>query len=303
MRFSIWPNASQPWQEILATATHAEQTGWDGVWIADHFMPNAADVSGPVNEAWALISGLAAAVPRVRIGTLVAGNTYRHPAVLAKMATTADQISGGRIVLGIGAGWQENEHAAYGIPFYTLGERMRRLDEACGLIKSLTTESRTTFEGRYYQLHEAPLEPKPVQSPLPLLVGGGGEQKTLRIAAKWADEWNVWGLPDLLRHKMSVLDERCAEVERDPKTIQRSAQALLFLTDDPEAQERARASGRMPVMAGGVGQVQEIVGQYAEAGVNELIVPDFTLGRGEAKREVMDRFINDVAAGFRGTSE
>src|SRR5688500_4097635 len=176
MRFSVWPNAAQPWDDILDVAQHAEATGWDGVWIADHFMPNEADPSGPTNECWTLLAALGAAVPRVRLGALVTGNTYRHPAVLAKMAATVDQVSGGRIVLGLGAGWQENEHAAYGIPFFTTRERLERLEEACEIVKGLFSQPRTSFEGRHYTLRDAPLEPKPVQDPLPLLVGGGGEK-------------------------------------------------------------------------------------------------------------------------------
>src|SRR4051794_18052096 len=152
MHFSVWPNASQTWSEIVGVARHAEQTGWDGVWIADHFMPNSDDVSGPVHECWALISGLAAVVPRVRIGALVSGNTYRHPAVLAKVAVTADHISGGRIVLGLGAGWQENEHRAYGIDYFDTKGRLERFGEACELLKGLLTSERTTFEGKHYTL-------------------------------------------------------------------------------------------------------------------------------------------------------
>ncbi len=124
MKFSVWPSPAQSWESTLETARHAEQKGYYGIWFADHFMPNAEDVSGATNEAWTTLAGLAASVPRVRIGCLVTGNTYRHPAVLAKMAATADHISGGRIVLGLGAGWQENEHQKYGIEFSTLGGRM-----------------------------------------------------------------------------------------------------------------------------------------------------------------------------------
>jgi F420-dependent oxidoreductase-like protein len=301
MRFSLWPNAGNSWDDLLELARHAEATGWDGIWFADHFMPNAADISAPTAEAWTTVAALAASVPRVRIGTLVSGNTYRHPAVLAKMAAQVDQISHGRAVLGIGAGWQENEHTAYGIPFYTTGERLRRLREACQLIKGLLTQERTTFSGRYYQLKDAPLEPKPVQRPLPLLVGGGGERVTLRIAAAYADEWNVWGTPETLRRKMDVLDQHCHDLGRDPKTIKRSAQALLFLSDDPAVVERARAGAGMPVTAGNVDQVREIVGQYAAAGVDELIVPDRTLGHDVAAKKVtMDRFIREIAPAFRG---
>ncbi len=296
MRFSFWPNSSQPWEEIHQLARHAEQTGWDGFWICDHFMANGPDTSGPWAEAWATIAALAAAVPRVRLGTLVTGNTYRHPAVLAKMAATIDEISGGRVVLGLGSGWQENEHRAYGIPFYTTGDRLRRLEEACQVIKGLFSDEKTTFHGKYYQLEDAQLAPKPVQDPLPLLIGGGGEKVTLRIAARWADEWNVWGDVDTMVHKMAILDRHCADLGRDPKEIERSAVALLFLSDDAAFVERVRggAAGR-PMIAGNVEQVRETIAAYRDAGVDELIVPDFTLGPMERKLETYDRFIEEVA--------
>ncbi|GIW13612.1 MAG: luciferase-like hypothetical protein [Tepidiforma sp.] len=294
VKFAVWPSMNDPWAETLAIARHAEATGWDGIYYADHFMPNAADVSGPVGECWTTLAALAAAVPRVRIGPLVTGNTYRHPAVLAKMAATVDIISGGRLVLGIGAGWQENEHRAYGIEFSTLRGRMDRLEEACQIITSLFTNPRTTFAGRYYQLTDAPLEPKPVQSPVPLLIGGGGEQRTLRIVARFANEWNTWGTPDVLAHKGRVLDRHCEELGRDPRTIRRSAQALLVMSDDPAAVERARASG-FAVIGGTGPELRALVEQYAEAGVNELIIPGFTLGRTlEEKLAILDRFNDEV---------
>lgn len=291
MRFSFWPGPNNSWQDTLALSQQAERTGWDGIWYADHFMPNAADTSGPTSECWTTLAALAVAVPRVRLGPLVTGNTYRNPAVLAKMAANVDVISGGRLVLGLGSGWQENEHRAYDIPFYTVGGRLNRLDEACQVITSLFANEKTTFEGKYYNLVDAPLAPKPVQHPIPLLIGGGGEQKTLRIAAKYANEWNVWGDPALLRQKMAVLDRHCEELGRDPKTIRRSAIALLALSDDASVVKRTRASGR-PVLGGTAEQVRDTLGEYAAAGVDEFVVPDFTLGRSvEAKIEVMDRFM------------
>ncbi len=294
MKFSVWPSMNDPWAETLAIARHAEATGWDGIYYADHFMPNAADTSAPVGECWTTLAALAAAVPRVRIGPLVTGNTYRHPAVLAKMAATVDIISGGRLVLGLGAGWQENEHRAYGIEFSTLGGRMNRLEEACHVITSLFNNPRTTFTGRYYQLQDAPLEPKPVQQPLPLLIGGGGEQRTLRIAARYASEWNVWGTPELLAHKGRILDRYCEELGRDPRSIRRSAQALLVMSDDPAVLERVRASGR-PVLGGSPADLRAAVEQYAAAGVNELIIPGFNLGRTlEEKLATLDRFNEQV---------
>jgi len=301
MRFSFWPAPTQSWTEVLALAQHVENKGWDGIWFADHFMPNGKDTGLPWAESWTTMAALAAVVPRIRIGPLVSGNTYRHPAVLAKMAATVDHISNGRAVLGLGAGWQENEHKAYGIPFHTLGGRMRRFEEACAVIKSLFSQERTTFEGKYYQLDDAPLEPKPVQSPLPLLVGGGGEKVTLRIAARYADEWNVWGDVDTLKHKMAVLDGHCADVGRDPAEIQRTAVALLFLSDDKDFLDKIRGGGGgpMPKIIGNVEEVRATVQAYADAGVDELIVPDFNLGANERKLPILDRFIEEVATVVR----
>lgn len=300
MRFSVWPNPSQKFADVLEIARHAEATGWDGLWYADHFMPDAEDTSAPWPESWTTLAAVSAAVPRIRIGPLVTGNTYRHPAVLAKMAATVDHISGGRVVLGMGAGWQENEHQQYGIPFYTIAERLARLGEACQVIKALYTQEKASFDGKYYQLADASLEPKPVQSPLPLLIGGGGEKVTLRITAQFADEWNVWGDVDTLKHKMEVLDGHCRDVGRDPAAIERSAVALLFLSDDAEfvKKMRSRAIGR-PTIVGNADEVREIVAAYKEAGVDELIVPDFTLGPRDQKLATLDRFIEEVAAPLR----
>ena len=298
MRLSIWPSAAQDWEPTLAIATHAERTGWDGVWVADHFMPGMGAPDGPTNEAMSYVTALAATVPRVRIGTLVCGNTYRHPAVLVKQATTIDRISGGRFVLGLGAGWQENEHTAYGIPFFTVRERLDRLDEACRVVKALTTSDRSDLDGRFYALRDAPLSPKTVQSPLPLLVGGGGERRTLRIAATYADAWNCWGTPEVLAHKVSVLERHCADLGRDPSTIHRSAQALLFMTDDRDELERIRAqSMAMPVIAGPSGEIGEQFEAYVAAGVAEFIVNERCLpSDGTARLHAMDRIL-EVARG------
>jgi F420-dependent oxidoreductase-like protein len=300
MRFSFWPASTQPWNDVLEMAHHVERTGWDGFYFCDHFMPNGRNVDAPWAEAWTTLSALAAAVPRIRLGTLVCGNTYRHPAVLAKMAATLDRISGGRFVLGLGAGWQENEHTAYGIPFYTLGERLARLEEACQVVKALFGEKRATFSGKFYQLVDAPLEPNPVQTPLPLLIGGGGEKVTLRIAARYADEWNVWGDVATLRHKMAILDRHCARVGRDPRAIRRSAVALLQLVDDAATAEKVRgaASGR-PMIVGTPDEVAGVVQAYRDAGVDELIIPDFNLGPSTQKLATLDRFIHEVVPRVR----
>lgn len=302
MQFSAWPNLSGEWATLREFGQHVERTGWDGLWVADHFMPNQEDNSGPTGEAWTNLAALAASVPRIRLGTMVTGNTYRHPAVLAKMAAQVDDISGGRLVLGIGAAWQQNEHEAYGIPFYTVGGRLRRLEESVQVIRSLFENDRTDFDGKFYQVTNAPLAPKPVQRPRPpILIGGGGEKVTLRLAAQYADEWNVWGGPDFLRHKIGILEQHCADIGRDPATIRKSANAMVHLTDDPAEAAKVRETNPR-ALAGSVAEIQAIIHQYIEVGVDELVVPIFTLRPGGAgldrAKESADRFINEVAPAF-----
>lgn len=280
---------------MLALGNHVEATGWDGIWLADHFMPNAEDTSTPWPEAWTTLAALAARIDRVRLGTLVTGNTYRHPAVLAKMAATIDHISGGRVVLGLGSGWQENEHHQYGIEFSSVAGRLSRLEEACQVIQKLYSDQKADFKGEHYQLTNASLEPKPVNGKIPLLIGGGGEKVTLKITAKYADEWNVWGTVDTLKAKMKVLDAHCEKLGRDPADISRSAVALLFLSDDAAFVKKTRETSQMAVIAGNLEEVKETIAQYKAAGVNELIVPDFTLGKGQQKLDILDTFINDIA--------
>ena len=293
-------STNQPWAEVLATARHAEATGWDGVWVADHFMGNVGAVPAdvPTLEAGSVVAALAAAVPRVRIGTLVYGNTYRHPAVLANMAATTDHVSGGRFVLGIGAGWQVNEHEQYGIDLPPVGERVDRFAEAIQVVRSLLRKPTTTFAGDHYRLTDALCEPKPVQAELPILVGATGD-RMLGIAARFADEWNMWGLPDVIAERSAVLDARCEVAGRDPDAIARSAQGLLFFTDDDAEAERLADTLPRPVLAGTVERLRDVVAAYAEAGLTELIVPDFTLGSGARKLEALDRFIDEVAPAFR----
>ena len=300
MRFGFWPNPRSSYEDTKTLGQHIEATGWDGMWLADHFMPDEENVQQPVHESWMTLAALARDVPRVRLGTLVSGNTYRHPTLLANMAATLDQISGGRLVLGLGSGWQQNEHQAYGLEFGTVNSRLRQLDEACQILKGLFENETFDFEGEFYRLKNAPLVPKPKQQKLPLLIGGGGEKVTLKIAAKYADEWNVWGDVAILEHKMSVLDRHCEEVGRDPAEIERSAVALLFLSDDPSYLKRMRdADIRMPSIIGDTSEVRDVVAAYQEIGVHELIVPDFTLGKligaGQEKLDLLDRFIHDVA--------
>lgn len=301
MRFSIWPNPAQPWADVLEVVRHAESTGWDGVYVADHFMGDAGGsaVEEPTLEATAALPALAVATERVRLGTLVLGNTYRHPAVLASWAATVDQLSGGRLLLGVGAGWQENEHQQYGIRLPPPGERIDRFEEACQVWNGLLRQPTTTLAGTHYQLTDAICEPKPVQQPLPLLIGGKGD-RMMGVVARHADEWNMWGLADAIAERSAVLDQRCEAIDRDPATIRRSAQALVLLTDDPaKAAAFLDSTGGRAAIGGTTDAVTEAVGAWQAVGLDEVIIPDFTLGRGTRKLDRMDAIIEQVAPAFR----
>lgn len=302
MRFSIWPNNAQPWPAVLEVARHADATGWDGVYVADHFMGDGGSwgpVETPTLEATAMLAALATATTRVRLGSLVLGNTYRHPAVVARWASTVDHASGGRLVLGIGAGWQENEHEQYGIPLPAPGELLERLDEACQVLRGLLREDRTTVHGRHYRVTDAVAEPKPVQRPLPILIGGKGD-RMLGLVARHADEWNLWGLADRIAERSEVLARRCEEVDRDPATIARSAQALVLLTEDPvRAASFVEAAGGRAAIAGTTAAVADAVAAWQAVGLDEVIIPDAALGTGAAKLERMDALIEEVAPAFR----
>ena len=300
MRFGFWPNPRSNYEDTAVLCSHAEAIGYDGVWLADHFLPDEDELI-PVHESWITMAALARDVPRVRLGTLVTGNTYRHPAVLANMASTLDNLSDGRMVLGLGSGWQQNEHEAYGIQFGTAATRLRMLDEACQVIQGLFAYDHFDFSGEFYKLQRAPLEPKPRQAKMPLMIGGGGERVTLKIAAKYADEWNVWGNVDTLIHKMEILDRHCETVGREPSAIERCAVALLFLSDDEKYLKRVRKSAPSDrSIIGGVNEVRDIVAAYQDAGVKELVVPDFTLGTligaDQRKLDLMEQFITEVAS-------
>jgi alkanesulfonate monooxygenase SsuD/methylene tetrahydromethanopterin reductase-like flavin-dependent oxidoreductase (luciferase family) len=284
MRLSIWPGAGQPYESILEAARHAAETGWDAVYIADHFMPNAGpgvDLRHPVLEAASLVAALGAVVPRIRIGTLVLGNTYRHPAVVANMAATLDRITGGRFILGVGAGWQVNEHEQYGIDLPPTRQLLDRFVEALQVLHGLLREPVTTFDGTYYQLKDAVNEPKPIQSPLPILIGAKGEKRMLGVVARYADLWNAWGAPDLIAHKSKVLDEHCARIGRDPSEIQRTAQALTVVGREKPDSER-------PIIGGSRAELADALAEYQAIGLDELIVPDAMLGTGADRLRAMD---------------
>jgi len=215
------------WQEADAIPV------FEHAWLFDHFAPINGHLDGPCLEGWTLLAAYAARTTRLRVGLMVTGNTYRHPAVLANIAATTDVISGGRLDFGIGAGWNQYENTSMGIPLYAPGERIRRLNEACEIYKLLCTQHLTDFDGRYYQLKEARCEPKPVQKPYPpIVIGGSGEQLTLRVVARHADIWNfVGGSIETFQHKDRILREHCAAVGRDPEAIERSVQIPVNYDD------------------------------------------------------------------------
>jgi F420-dependent oxidoreductase-like protein len=213
----------------------ADDSGFDHCWNMDHFASLGGDDTLDIFEAWTLLAGMAARTTRTRVGCSVTGNTYRHPAVLAKAAVTVDHLSGGRLEFGIGAGWAENEHTMLGLPFGTARDRADWLEEALPIIRSLWTEPRTTFPGKQYLLTEAVAEPKPVQTPHPpIWIGGVGRRRTLRMAAEHAAVWNApGGSPEEVAELSAVLDGHCADVGRDPAEIRRSVQ--IRVPADPAA--------------------------------------------------------------------
>jgi F420-dependent oxidoreductase-like protein len=218
------------WADMLAVWQAADDMEiFESGWVFDHFYPIFSDPTGPCLEGWSTLTALAQATKRLRLGNLVSGIHYRHPAVLANMVSTVDIISNGRLELGIGAGWNEEESGAYGIELGTPRERSDRFEEACEVLVGLLTQETTTFHGRYYQLTDARNEPKGPQRPHPpICIGGSGEKRTLRTVAKYAQHWNfVGGTPAEFAHKRDVLRAHCAELGRDPDEILLSSHIRL----------------------------------------------------------------------------
>jgi len=215
-------------------ALTAEKIGYDSIWSSDHFFMDEESVDRNCMEVWTLLAALAAKTEKIRLGSLVTCNSYRYPAIVAKIAATVDMISNGRLFFGFGAGWKEKEYNAYGIPFPSLKERMDMLEEAIQIIKLLWTKPKASFEGKYYKIKEAISAPKPVQKPMPpILIGGDGEKRTLRIVAKYADYCNLWLVPNL-EHKLEVLKNHCKDVGRDYDEVGKSLFASwppVFVTE------------------------------------------------------------------------
>jgi F420-dependent oxidoreductase-like protein len=259
---------------LVDQAHAAETAGFSLVSVMDHLyqIPGIGPVTDPMLEGWSTLAALARETTSVRLGTLVTGVTYRNPALLAKTATTLDVISGGRAILGIGAAWNEEEHLGYGFEFPPIRERMDRLDEALTIIRAMFTEDRPSFSGTHYQIEGARNVPRPIQpGGPPILVGGGGEQRTLRIAAKFADmtHWFPLGL-ETLRHKNEVLEGYCQAIGRDPSTIERTmATPVIVAGTEAEARsylDRVPPERRPHVFAGTPAQAADALQPYLEAG-------------------------------------
>jgi F420-dependent oxidoreductase-like protein len=296
MEFSAWPSVTNPWQDLSDEAAHIERAGFKGLWIGDHFMANGHDTTGRWQESWTVLAALAALVPRIRLGTLVTGNTYRNPCVLAKQVAQVDVISGGRVTLGIGAGWQENEHLAYGVPFYSAGERLQRLEESVQVLRCLFDVGLATFEGKHYQVKNAPLSPRPVQEHLPILIGGGGEKVTLRLVAQYADAWNITGPADVVAQKSDVLRQHCERAGRDPATIHRTGAIMVNI--DESATGGGVAHGPNWINIHRIHDLVDPLTPYAEAGMDEMIVhfnPALPLPK---RKELLTEFMGQVAPAF-----
>ncbi|MEO5722787.1 MAG: LLM class flavin-dependent oxidoreductase [Ilumatobacteraceae bacterium] len=301
MDFSMWVSNGREWDEILGAATFAEANGWHGLWFPDHFMSQTPDDTpgdGPALECWTVLAAIGALVPRIRLTSMVSPVTIHHPVVLAKRVATVDRIAPGRAVLGLGAGWQVNEHHAYGFELPPPGTRVDRFEEAIEVVHHLLHSDRAAFSGKYYSLTDAPFSPKP--SSLPLLVGTGSP-RMLRAAARWADEWNTWGNPVEVGQRTDLFREACARVGHDPATIRRSAQGLVFLADDPQRAAKLRENAPSDrSLIGGPSELIDLIGKYVELGVDELAIPDFTLGAtATARRESYERLTAEVLSAFR----
>ena len=298
VELTLWPSVSNGWTSLLDVVAHVDDAGWYGVVVEDHFMPDGGGFGAadePRLEATSVLAGLAMATSSVRLAPLVLSATFRHPAVVANWAATLDHVSAGRMRLGLGAGWQVNEHRQYGLDLGTPAERLGRLDEYCAVVRSLLDHAVTDVTGRWFTVRDARCEPGPVQSRLPLLVGGKGD-RMLELVARRADEWNMWALPERFAERSGFLDRACESIGRDPATIRRSTQALVLVTEDRvRADDFVRAAGGRAAFAGPAGAFAELVAAWRAVGVDEVIVPDWHLGVGSARADALDALAVAVA--------
>jgi F420-dependent oxidoreductase-like protein len=278
-------------EHVAGIARRVEAAGFDQLTVMDHFyqISGVGPEDAPMLEAYSTLAGIAARTARIRLGALVTGVTYRNPALLAKMVTTLDVISGGRAFLGIGAAWNESEHRGYGFDFPRVGERMDRLDETLTICRLMFTEERPTFAGRFYRIEAALNQPRPIQAGGPrILVGGGGEQRTLRLVARHADyaHWFPLGM-DVLRHKTELLERYCAEIGRDPATIVRTMAAPVLLVADERDGEarlaRIPPERRGSLVAATPERAAEVLRGYVDAGFG-----GFTFGNQMLPAESLD---------------
>jgi F420-dependent oxidoreductase-like protein len=270
------------WSQLLDLWKKADAWGYDSLWAFDHFYPIFVDPEGPCLEGLTTLAALAQATKRARVGTLVLGNTYRHPSLTAKSAATLDHVSGGRFNLGIGAGWFELEHTTLGFDFKDVPGRLAALDEALEIIKGLWTREKTTVAGKHYQVTDAFGSPKPLQKPHPpILIGGQGRKVLLKIVAKHADMWNYFGSPAEMKELSGVIDRHCATVKRDPAEIERT-HATTFGYGSPKAEQAAVAgaaamwqlspeAARERVMVGSKQECLDRIGRYRQAGITHFL--------------------------------
>ena len=280
--FSLGVPDAELFERFVALAVGAEHAGVDSVWVMDHFfqLPMLGGPDQPILEAYTLLGALAARTTRVQLGTLVTGVTYRNPAMLAKMVTTLDVISGGRAICGIGAAWFDVEHAGMGFDFPAAKERLDRLEEAVQICRAMFDGDHTSFAGTYYRTDDVRNVPGPVQSRIPIMIGGGGEKRTLRLVARYADACNVGGDDATVAHKIGVLRRHCADVGRDPVEVSVTRLAALFRTTSADETAQTRAfvaaqAGEEATAGFDIGTDDEILTRLAglaAAGVDEFIL-------------------------------
>jgi len=272
-------------ERVAAIAGTAERSGFDSVWVMDHLyqIPGVGPRTDPMLEGYTTLAGIAARTSRVRLGTLVTGVTYRNPAFLAKVVTTLDIVSSGRAILGIGAAWNEDEHRGYGFEFPPIRDRLDRLEEAVQICRAIFTQESPSFEGRYYRIHAALNDPRPIQpGGPPIMIGGSGERRTLKLVAQYADMCNFFGDPATVRQKLAVLEQHCEAVGRDPRTIVKTRLGSLVIAPTrPEAERKlAEASARLRMdiaqaraffLVGDPDTISEEVRAYLDAGLDGMI--------------------------------
>ena len=255
-RFGICTDQNMTWEKTVERWQLFERLGYESAWLCDHLIQPSRP-EGPYLEAWTLLGGLAAVTKKIRIGVLVTSNTFRYPQVLAKMAVTVDNISKGRLEIGLGAGWYEPEHTMFGIDFPETKELVARFKEAVQIVDLMTREDTSSFDGTYYKLKDARSRPGSVQKPRPPLVLGAFGPRMLKIVARYADTWNAFGTPAEMRERNQMLDDYCREMGRDPETLDRSLYYWVPKADeDPWASKDAFYS---------------VIQPYVDAGVNQFI--------------------------------